>query len=83
MKKTIKILSKNWIAIIMGMVVTLFALFIMGYILNGFYDYKFDINACWGGLTVIGSGIITGLGNHFINSKYNSDLGKPPVDEVN
>lgn len=62
----------------------------MGYWLNSLYGYKFEINSCWQGVGVV----VTGLGGvaalagsawvkHWIDSKYNSEIGNMPGKEKN
>ena len=46
----------------------------MGYILNGFYDYKFDLTSCWVGFSAISAGVI----KYFIDSWLNSQRGNMP-----
>ena len=65
---------KLWIPVMM--IVILFLLFVTGYIANGLFGYKFDIEAI--GITSITSGIVTFILKHYIDSKYNSQQGEFP-----
>lgn len=48
--------------------------------MNGFFGKAFDLQSCWTGITAIATASVTTLGNHFINSKYNSKSGENPND---
>ncbi len=77
--------------ILIGVCVMAFILLVLmswtvGYYANGFWGLKFDLGSIWQGLaacvTAIGSLLsIAGvnLGKHYIDSKFNSGAGSPPV----
>jgi len=50
----------------------------MGYIANGFYGTKFDLNSVWAGVAAISAAGVISLGRHWTDSAYNSLPGKPP-----
>lgn len=70
---------------ILGLVVCVLLSWFVGYYANGFGDYKFDLNSVWQGLgaciTAI-TGLLTmagvQLGKHYVDSKYNSEMGAKP-----
>jgi len=72
--------NKTWIKVIMSMMSLMFVLYILGYLLNGFCGYNFDLNSIWTGITAIGAGGVLQLGNYAIDSLYNSPANKPPRD---
>ena len=55
---------------------------------NGLYDTHFDLGSCWQGITVVATGLVTVASfaampyvEKWINSKYNSEAGRPPENE--
>ena len=71
-------LSTFWVPAIMTMTVILFILFCLGFILNGFWGFTFNLDVIWSGLGAISAASITGLGKYFVDSLYNSNKGEPP-----
>lgn len=72
--------NKTWVKILMSMITFLYLLYILGYLLNGFCHYNFDLSSIWAGITAIGAGGFFQLGNYAIDSLYNSPAGKPPKE---
>ncbi len=79
---------------LIGLLVCAFILFVLiswgiGYYLNGFYGYKFELGSIWQGLgacvTAIGS-LLTmagvNLGKQYIDSRFNSPPGEKPRREA-
>lgn len=64
----------------MVMVIITFFLFMLGFLLNGFYPdkYKFDLKALLGMIGTITTGSITMMVKHYIDSKFNSSPGTMP-----
>ena len=69
-----KHIQANFVALILISTLVVLGLWAMGYILNGFYDYKFDLTSCWVGFSAISAGVI----KYFIDSWLNSQRGNMP-----
>lgn len=52
-----------------------------GYFMNGLYGYKFDLGSCWQGITGALMGLLGGFAKYITDSRFNSLLGKIPVDD--
>ena len=72
--------SRTQMKIIMIMMTIMFGLYIMGFLLNGFKGYNFNLDSIWAGITAIGAGGLLQFGNYTIDSLYNSPKGQPPKD---
>lgn len=71
-------LHDNWVGVILLMTLLVFLAWLMGYLLNGFYGYKFDLQSCWAGFGAIATAAGAGWGKWFVDSKLNSIAGEMP-----
>lgn len=72
--KFYKHIQINYIALILIATLLVFCLWTIGYLLNGLFDYKFDLASCWVGFSAIATGIL----KYFIDSMLNSKKGEMP-----
>ena len=80
--------------ILIGTMILFFILLVLfswavGFYMNGFFGFKFELNSVWQGLgaciTAI-SGLLTlagvNLAKHYVDSRYNSAAGEKPKNEM-
>lgn len=81
-------LAANWVMVCGGIVLLLLVCWLIGYFAQAFYGMKFDLSSVWVGVGVFTATGMLGFGKELavkakellvyaIDSKYNSELGKP------
>ena len=80
-----EILSTGLHVALMIIVLIIIACYVLGFILNGFFGYKFELSTVWQGVTAVVTGIATlfnmnknYLDKYKIDSELNSESGKAP-----
>lgn len=59
----------------------LFVLYVMGYCLNGFWGFRFELGSVWQGISALsGSGVLA-MCKYIVDSWANSSRGVSPYDE--
>ena len=74
----INFIEKNWIAIILISIILLLLCWVIGYFCNAIYLTHFELSSVWAGIMALSGGGVVGISKYFVDSKYNSDSGKPP-----
>lgn len=64
--------------LIILMFMTLFTLWMFAFLANGLYNYKFDLQSCWGGFSAIGGAGVLAAIKYCTDSWKNSPEGEPP-----
>lgn len=78
MKKKRAWIKKHWTEVIMVLTVLLVICYIVGYFLNGLYGAAFDLGSIWVGVTAVTAWQVSGIGKYYVDSRFNTDCGKPP-----
>lgn len=79
--KIINFIGKQWVGVVIAMVMALFLFWTIGYFSNGIYGTKFELQSCWLGVGAITTAGAIGLGKYFTDSKHNSESGKSPINK--
>lgn len=58
--------------------VTVFVLWAIGYVANGLFNAKFQLESCWAGMAAIGSTGLIALLKYLTDSWLNTDKGVKP-----
>ena len=79
MAAKIKEYMEMGLGVCLVLLLILFFSWLFGYFYNGFTQGKFDIDSCWKGAGIVGSGFFAVILRYFIDSKYNSVRGSYPT----
>lgn len=81
--KVMNSLHDNWVGMVLLMTSCTFLAWLGGYLLNGFYGFKFDLASCWAGFGAIATAGLTGCGKCWIESKNHLKHGELPRGKLN
>lgn len=80
-----KVVITALIIVMMIFLCLVMASWLAGYWANALWGYKFEIGSCWQGVTAVVAGLggVAALAGsawakHWIDSKYNSEIGEQP-----
>ena len=77
---SIMILIRRYLLeIIILMFITLFSFWAIAFFANGLYNYKFDLQCCWGGFSAIGGAGVLAAVKYCMDSWKNSPEGQEPT----
>jgi hypothetical protein len=71
-------LYNNWVGVILTMTLFLFAIFVFAFFRNGEFGARYDLGACWAGVSAIAVAAATGWGKWVVDSKWNTEHGVMP-----
>jgi len=74
----LKWLAKNWVGVIIVMVIALFVFWAVGYFSNALYGSHFELTSCWAGVAAISSAGAVSLGKYWTDSRHNSKQEEMP-----
>lgn len=71
-------IKTHWLELLILALLAVLLLWAIGYLSNGLFGTKFELQSCWAGLSTVGSAGFLAAVKYLIDSTKNSEQGQKP-----